>query len=238
MTISSSPKSKNFSAHRKERFRVLHYKIMSAYRAGIHVDKTWLDQATFLDWCFDNYNEGGRLRRIDMDAGFSPNNCEFSDFTNIGRNRWNNHLLTVGETTACVAYWTELCRLERHRIFHWIARGGDQYAEAHIGAILGRVSRDAKRHYNIQQEHVENFEKESPNDFRVRRSWKATEKWRKNPTPAHFEKAKELAKAAGQAGSGALAVGCSKKAVRGAYAICSWFFNLAAKDENKNQSIR
>lgn len=50
---------------------------------------------------------GTTLDRIDSNGSYEPANCRWATRTTQGRNRRNNKLMTVGQTTLCLSEWAE-----------------------------------------------------------------------------------------------------------------------------------
>jgi len=49
--------------------------------------------------------EGLSLNRIDNDGNYTPENCEWADYTVQAQNRNNNNNLTLGGKTLCLEKW-------------------------------------------------------------------------------------------------------------------------------------
>lgn len=72
---------------------------------GITVCERW--RTSFLNFLTDM---GGRphgltLGRKDNNSGYTPANCEWQTWYQQARNKRNNHLITIGDVTKCLAEW-------------------------------------------------------------------------------------------------------------------------------------
>lgn len=82
----------------------------SEYRdRGIEVCKEWRENpVSFIEWCINNgEQEGLQLDRIDVDKGYSPENCRFVTPVVNGRNRRNTVWLTAFGETKPLGAWME-----------------------------------------------------------------------------------------------------------------------------------
>lgn len=66
---------------------------------------------------------GGSLERIDNDAGYSPENCVWTDAKAQSRNRSSNVFLTLDGVRMAAAAWAELLRVNPGLITERIGRG-------------------------------------------------------------------------------------------------------------------
>lgn len=97
---------------------------------GIKVCDEWLNSyEAFAEWSKANgYIEDAKrgdctLDRIDNDGDYSPSNCRWVDMKVQGRNRRNNHLLTLDGKTHCIAEWGEIMGIDPSRISKRLERG-------------------------------------------------------------------------------------------------------------------
>lgn len=103
-------KTRTYFAWRSMRNRCLSAKNASwkHYGArGISVCDRWIND---YDAFFDDMGEapdGQTLERIDVNKGYSPENCVWATHREQGRNRRNNRLLTHNGKTMCMSEWAE-----------------------------------------------------------------------------------------------------------------------------------
>lgn len=90
---------------------------------GITMCDDWYnDYANFYLWAINNGYKSNAKRgectidRIDVNKGYSPDNCRFIDVRLQARNRTNNHLVRIGNETHCISEWEEILGLSRHSI--------------------------------------------------------------------------------------------------------------------------
>lgn len=86
---------------------------------GITVCKEWLDSEmfdkrsskgwlAFKEWALSNgYKEGLSIDRIDVNKGYSPENCRWITMKEQNNNRRNNHLITYKGKTQTMKQWSE-----------------------------------------------------------------------------------------------------------------------------------
>jgi len=93
---------------------------------GIGVDSSWLGADGYSHFATDMgaRPEGGTLERIDNKKGYGPSNCRWSTRLEQGRNKSNNHLLTLDETTRCVAEWSEILGINEGTLYNRVNRYG------------------------------------------------------------------------------------------------------------------
>lgn len=77
---------------------------------GINVCAEWLDFQNFFEWSLNNgYGDNLTIDRIDVDGGYSPQNCRWADAATQANNRTNNHYMTyLGETKTMKQWCDEL----------------------------------------------------------------------------------------------------------------------------------
>ena len=73
---------------------------------GISVCDEWKDYLLFKKWALDNgYNDSLTIDRIDVNEGYSPQNCRWATMLEQSNNRRSNHYLTFNGKTASIADW-------------------------------------------------------------------------------------------------------------------------------------
>lgn len=92
---------------------------------GITVCPEWSeDVGAFIHWMEANgWNKGLQVDRVDNEKGYHPDNCRLVTAKENARNRKDNVLLTVGNTTRCLAEWVEVTGLNRTTIRARLNRG-------------------------------------------------------------------------------------------------------------------
>jgi hypothetical protein len=89
---------------------------------GIKVCERWDSFSNFLkDMGFAP--KGYSLDRIDVNKGYSPENCRWADAKTQARNKTNNRLITVDGIIKTLAEWAELSGTDRRNIHKRIVRG-------------------------------------------------------------------------------------------------------------------
>lgn len=78
---------------------------------GIGVCKEWLGEngaKNFIDWAYSNgYSDDLTLDRIDVNKGYSPDNCRWITNKEQQSNRRDNHLITYNGRTQTISQWAE-----------------------------------------------------------------------------------------------------------------------------------
>ena len=74
---------------------------------GIKMCDDWLDSfVSFEEWAVNNgYTENLTLDRIDVNKGYSPENCRWATWLTQANNQTRNHYVTYNEETKTVAEW-------------------------------------------------------------------------------------------------------------------------------------
>jgi len=73
---------------------------------GITICDAWQDYNTFESWSLSHgYAEGLSIDRIDVNKGYSPENCRFADRKTQQQNRRVNHYATAWGETKCLEEW-------------------------------------------------------------------------------------------------------------------------------------
>lgn len=75
---------------------------------GISVCEEWLDYQTFAAWAKANgYRDDLTLERMDVNGGYTPENCKFITLAEQSRNRRSSRLLTYKGQTKCLEAWAK-----------------------------------------------------------------------------------------------------------------------------------
>ena len=91
---------------------------------GIKVCDEWNEFINFYEWSMKNgYKEGLSIDRIDVDKGYSPENCRWVDMKTQQRNRRNNRIIEYNGMSLCIAEWSEVTGLHRKTIAYRLDNG-------------------------------------------------------------------------------------------------------------------
>lgn len=84
---------------------------------GITICQEWQDNfINFYNWAIDNgykENSGLSIDRINVNKGYCPENCRWSDKQLQARNRRNNRMITYKGETHCISEWLSLLGLTK-----------------------------------------------------------------------------------------------------------------------------
>lgn len=95
---------------------------------GITVCDEWRNPGNFLNWAFlSGYNVGLTLDRIDVNKGYSPDNCRWVTPARQQRNKRNNRLIEYNNEIHCVAEWAEITGISRRTIESRLRYGWTPY---------------------------------------------------------------------------------------------------------------
>lgn len=78
---------------------------------GITYDPSWEDYKTFHEWAYRTgyvQDSGLTLERIDVNKGYSPDNCCWVDMKRQSNNKRNNLYFTIDGVTHTLAEWCEI----------------------------------------------------------------------------------------------------------------------------------
>ena len=89
---------------------------------GIKVCDRWNDFANFLE-DMGRCPNGCSLDRIDVNKGYSPDNCRWADVKTQARNKTNTRWITYNGITKALCEWAELSGTKRTMIDKRIRRG-------------------------------------------------------------------------------------------------------------------
>lgn len=91
---------------------------------GISVCKDWNSFDNFRDWAINNgYSDNLTIDRIDVNKGYSPNNCRWATTKQQSRNKRNNIRITFRGETKVLVEWCEQLNLPYGTIETRIHRG-------------------------------------------------------------------------------------------------------------------
>lgn len=89
---------------------------------GITVEDSWRSYENFYKDMGEK-PEGMSLDRIDNNKGYCKDNCRWASAKEQNRNRRNNRLLTVEDSTKTVVEWCELLKLKEKSVYTRLSRG-------------------------------------------------------------------------------------------------------------------
>lgn len=92
---------------------------------GIDICQEWLNSfENFYSWAMQNgYEHGLSIDRIDVNKGYTPDNCRWVDFKQQAQNKRNNRNLTLHNETHCVTEWARILCVPAGTIKSRIRRG-------------------------------------------------------------------------------------------------------------------
>ena len=104
---------------------------------GIRYAHEWEQFPVFEAWAYANgYREYLTLDRINVNLGYTPDNCRWATSKEQANNTRANHLFTVGGETHTISEWAEIWKLPRstarNRIYR-MERNGDALPEVSAG---------------------------------------------------------------------------------------------------------
>ena len=111
---------------------------------GISICDEWQNFDNFCDWALSSgYEESKRhpalsIDRIDVDKGYSPDNCRWATATQQANNTSRNHLISAFGKTMTIAEWARETGIKDHTIYHRVAEYGWAPEEAVSIPPLGR----------------------------------------------------------------------------------------------------
>ena len=84
---------------------------------GITICEEWKDFNRFAEWALANgYNDKLSIDRINVNMGYSPDNCRWADAHQQSNNRSNNKLYTYNSATHTIAEWATLYNIPYKRL--------------------------------------------------------------------------------------------------------------------------
>lgn len=78
-------------------------------KRGISVCKEWRENiGNFIEWCLSTgYEEQLTIERVDVNEGYSPENCIWANWKIQNNNKRNNIMITIGNETKNLQGWSE-----------------------------------------------------------------------------------------------------------------------------------
>lgn len=92
---------------------------------GIEVCDEWKnDYVSFQRWALENgYSQGLTIDRIDVNKGYSPDNCRWADAVTQSRNRRNVHIITYNGKSQTLSAWAAEYNIPYEVLYYRCQRG-------------------------------------------------------------------------------------------------------------------
>lgn len=91
---------------------------------GITVCDEWKEYEVFSKWAYENgYADNLSIDRIDVNKGYSPENCRWADAITQMNNTRHNRYITVGGETKTVTEWSRANHIPHSTIYYRLAHG-------------------------------------------------------------------------------------------------------------------
>lgn len=91
---------------------------------GIKICDEWNDYLTFRTWAYSNgYRDDLTIDRIDIDKGYTPENCKWSTAKEQANNTSRNHFITYEGKTYTMSQFADYIGLSYSALQHRIERG-------------------------------------------------------------------------------------------------------------------
>ena len=94
---------------------------------GITVCDEWRHCKAFREWALSSgYKPGLSIERIDNEKGYSPENCKWISLSEQGKNRSNNHFITINGETKILSDWARYFDVKKSALSNRIRRGWNE----------------------------------------------------------------------------------------------------------------
>lgn len=89
------------------------------YERGIKVCPEWeKDYSAFRDWALKNgYKEGLTIDRIDVNGGYTPENCRWATSKEQANNKRDVRMITFNGETHSISEWADIVGIPYQTIF-------------------------------------------------------------------------------------------------------------------------
>jgi len=92
---------------------------------GISVCEEWHDYPSFKMWAISNgYKNGLTIDRVNNDAGYSPDNCRWTNYTEQANNRRSCRYVTINGKTKTITEWCRIYGTNEYTAYSRIDRFG------------------------------------------------------------------------------------------------------------------
>lgn len=92
---------------------------------GIKVCDEWYDSKVFFEWALANgYRDDLTIDRIDVNQGYSPQNCRWADKATQSLNRTDNRYLTYNGKTQTIKEWSDEFNIPYKVLYSRVSRYG------------------------------------------------------------------------------------------------------------------
>lgn len=93
---------------------------------GISVTSEWDSFETFKDWALSNgYTESLSIDRINVNGGYSPDNCRWVDAKTQANNKSNNKCYTYNGNTHNIGEWSQIMNIPYKKLWKRLHNGWD-----------------------------------------------------------------------------------------------------------------
>jgi len=118
---------------------------------GIEICQEWLaTPSLFEDWSLENgYENDLTIDRIEVDLGYTPDNCRWVRFEENAKYKSTTRLLEVDGVTHTGRDWSDVCGLGKHRINKYLRNYSTEEVQGFISYCLhnGLPERTANTSY-------------------------------------------------------------------------------------------
>lgn len=91
---------------------------------GIVICDEWYKYSAFKEWAISNgYSDSLTIERIDVNAGYFPDNCKWIPINEQSKNRRSCHFFTIGNETKCVTEWAKLIGIKPRTVLERMRYG-------------------------------------------------------------------------------------------------------------------
>lgn len=93
-------------------------------KRGISVCEEWQKFENFFDWATrSGYSEDLSIERIDVNKGYSPDNCMWADTKQQARNKTDSKFITVNGESKTIIEWSEITHIPASYLYNHKRKG-------------------------------------------------------------------------------------------------------------------